>query len=134
MATVETALVSILKADAGLTAQLSGRLYPIAVPEGGSLPAVVYQRYTGIRTYGLEGVNAFKTANVQFTVWAETYAEAVTIANLLIAATDATGDVGGITIDHIEVTDDGDIPSLAAEAESLTRYGRYIDLKVFFTD
>lgn len=135
MAAIENALVSLLKADDALNARVSGRVFPAVIKQGIQLPSVVFQRYATNRQYGAGGSVSLLTANFQITVWAESYTEAAEIGDLIRAAANGyTGTVSDIAIDHIEILDEGDNPSLAAENESIDRYGRYVDTKIFFTE
>ena len=59
---IEEAVAAALKDSPGVTAICSGRVYPLKIPQGTVLPAVVYQRfYTGpdhtLQGYTTEGVS-----------------------------------------------------------------------------
>ena len=76
--TLSQALFNYLSTYAGLASLVSTRVYPVALPQGATLPAVTYQ------------------ARFQFTVWASSYADREAIALQLIAALEGySGTMGG---------------------------------------
>lgn len=70
---LETALVTALRAHSGLAALVAQRIYPVRLPQGATLPAVVYQRISTVRESALGRVVAGASVRVQFTVWGATH-------------------------------------------------------------
>lgn len=68
---IEEALVSILKAHAGLNALVSGRVYPVLLPQPPTLPAVTYQLISDERDYTLDGDDGTRTASFQVSCWGD---------------------------------------------------------------
>lgn len=65
-----------------------GTTYPLAMPQqSASLPCTVYQFITA-RPQRYHGGNSFLRHRLQVSCWANTYAAAVDLANLVIAAFD----------------------------------------------
>lgn len=86
---MEQNLVGVLQAAGGITAALgsAGAIYPMELPEGAVLPALVY------RVVGGRGQPSFNTrglyrARVEINCWGATYAAAVTLRAAVIAALD----------------------------------------------
>ncbi len=100
--TFEEALFTYLSTHAGLSALVSTRLYPVVLPQGATLPAVTYMRVSTVqmRTFGDPRMG--RTARIQFTVWASTYASRLAVAQQLAAALEGydglMGGTGGVTV------------------------------------
>lgn len=87
---IDQALFSRLSTNAGLAAVLTSpggavRVYPLRLPEKIVLPALTYQRVSGTRdsTFGEDWM---AMGVFQFDCWAGTYAEARSLADLVLAA------------------------------------------------
>ena len=95
---LEPALVSYLKAYAGLTALVSTRIYPIAFPDGVTMPCVTYQRIDTPYTHTMQTSGATGTLTrprFQFDVYGETVLAVSNIQDQLRAALNGkTGSVG----------------------------------------
>lgn len=111
---IEEALRSHLVTDAGLAALVGDRVYPIKTPQRPTLPAVVYFRVSGVRTYEQQGPAALCSARFQFDVVARTYAEARGVGEQLRLAMDrgpfprVLGGAGGVTVYGAFMEGDGD--------------------------
>ena len=92
MADVETALYTILSGDAGVTALISTRMYPVVIPQDVSLPAVAYQRISTARVYSHDGPSCLARPRFQFSCTATTYSAARAVANAIRAALDGYND------------------------------------------
>mgnify|MGYP006921298104 CR=1 FL=1 len=59
----------------------SGRVYPLVIPEKGTVPAIVYSRIASTPENTLEGGATIDQIRFQVDTYAKTYAEAKTLAN-----------------------------------------------------
>ena len=73
------AFTQYLKNYAGLTALISGRVYPDFIPQDKPLPAIVYHLISSDVDYTLEGEQGLQTVNYQFDCHGNTDAEAYTV-------------------------------------------------------
>jgi hypothetical protein len=95
--TLETALRSYVLADATVAALAGTRMYPRRLPQGPTLPALVYQRVDTRRLHDFDGPDGLPRARVQIAAWAANVQGATDAAALVRARLDgyrgAWGDV-----------------------------------------
>jgi hypothetical protein len=133
--TIETALRDILLSDAAIAGRVSTRIHPIARPQGGALPAIVYQRLTTEREHSTDGATLLASTTLQVSAWADRYTEAFVLADYVRQALDGySATVGTVTIQVIHVEDEGDIPSLVPGNEELNLYGRRIVIEAHYNE
>mgnify|MGYP000949950111 CR=1 FL=1 len=77
----ETELYAVLAAAAGLTALVSTRIYPDAIPEDSALPAVVYSRASTDPVLSVSGQKFAETARFQITAWDKTRTSSAAVAD-----------------------------------------------------
>jgi hypothetical protein len=95
MMTLEQALFSYLGNYAGLKALVSTRIYPIIMPQNPTLPAVTYQKISGVVDYVMDGTS-IKRPRIQVDAWAKSYGAVRGVAEQVKAALDRyTGTMGG---------------------------------------
>ena len=82
----ESDLYTALSGRAGLTALVSTRIFPDAIPEGDALPAVVYQRASTTPVTTIGGVTLAEDVRFAITAWADTRATAESVADQIAAA------------------------------------------------
>ena len=89
---IESALFTALTTYAGLSTLIAARLYPDAMPQGATLPCIVYQRVSTPRTQVLGSTQAVAVSRprFQFSCWALTASGALAVADQLRAALLAT--------------------------------------------
>ena len=92
MADVETALYTILSSDAGVSALVGARIYPVVIPQDVSLPAVAYQRISAARVYSHDGPSCLARPRFQFSCTAESYGAARAVVNAVRTALDGYND------------------------------------------
>lgn len=131
---LEAALYDILSKTAGVTTLVGGthspRIYPLGIPEGKSMPAVVYQHITGEVTLTCEGDGDLRTDHVQITCWDDDPDGSRTLADAVrVALHAASGSHGGVTVRYCSILDEGDAYSVD-EHEQLTRYGKRQDWEI----
>ena len=106
---VEEALYHRLANFAGLAALVSTRIYPMRLPPAVTLPAVTYQRVSGVRVQSLGGPTGLASPRFQISVWASTYSAAKAVATQIRYALDGFQgnmgaspfiNVGGITLEN----------------------------------
>lgn len=111
----ESDLFAVLDASAGLAALVSGRIYPIAIPEKKPLPAIIYLINGEERNVGLDLSNHGTATSFTLQSIAETYTAARAIGDAIEAALLAEGvpvdnrnagldEESGAYVDLIELT------------------------------
>lgn len=86
MASIRSALFSYLSGKTGVTAIVGTspvRLYPLARPQGGELPAMTYARVTGGHDHNLTAASGTAIPTFELDCFAETYAEADALAEAI---------------------------------------------------
>lgn len=84
---LESALRAAIIADDGVKA-VTTRCYYNYIPQSPTYPLIVMQRVTGNRIHHLGGPSGAVRPRFQIEAWAETYAAAKGLANLIRAALD----------------------------------------------
>lgn len=136
---LEAAIYDILSSAAGVTALVGGaaspRIYPMTIPQGKAVPAIVYQQITSSAEFACDGHDDLRTDRVQITIWdddpdgARALAEAVRAA---MQSSDARGSHGGVTVQYCSFEDEGDSINISTENETLTRYGKRQDWEISY--
>lgn len=83
---LETKLYTLLSGDAGVSALVSNRIYPLAAPQQADLPFVVYTRISSGREYTLSGATGLENPRMQVDCYAETYSSAKAISEAVVTA------------------------------------------------
>ena len=86
MAVIEEALYSILTTDAGFSALVGSRVYPLQIPQDAALPATAYQRISGLQVFSLSGSSGLARPRFQLTHVADEYSVVNGVANAARAA------------------------------------------------
>lgn len=132
---VEKAIRSILIDDSTVKNLVADRVYPVVRREGSSLPALVYQQISGVRDHIFAGPSGFVEARFQINCWAETYEGADELADAVRVAVDGyNGTKESVVIQCIHLIDEGDMPVLSADNESLSFHGKRLDVIVWFDE
>lgn len=79
----ETELYAALVAFPGLSALVSDRIYPDAIPEGKLIPAVVYSLDDGMAIYGMNNQKHATKTQIKIHAWALTREEAKAVGDQL---------------------------------------------------
>ena len=104
----ETALLRTLREDAGLSALVGNKVFPLAIPAGNYLPCVTFQRIGGMPANTLSGHSGLEEIDLQIDVYAKNYGEAKAVAKAVRAAMPPSGDVfGAHLIDDQDLYEDG---------------------------
>ena len=67
--TIEQGLVAELLADSAVSAIVSTRVHPGAIPQKGALPAIVYTRVSSLRTVDMDGPSDFVQVRLRVDCW-----------------------------------------------------------------
>lgn len=99
---METRIVSLLENDAAISALVSDRIYPNAVPETGSVPAIIYTMISDNREKDFDGSNEIIKQRLQLSVWSKSYATSKQITKEIIRLFDSyKGEYDGIKFHSI---------------------------------
>lgn len=132
---IEEVLSTILENDAGVGALCGDRIYPQVIPQGGTVPAVTYDRTSGERIRALDGVDGVASPRFEFICWAATYLAAVELKNAVRAALEGyTGTILGVSILFINLTDTSDIVDASPGQANRRRFGRRMNFDVWHTE
>lgn len=86
---METELVDLLVADETIDETVDGRIYPVALRQVTTFPAITYGRMAGgAREYALDASAVHITVLLYLRCWATTYPAARALADLCAAALD----------------------------------------------
>jgi len=133
---IEKAITTIVTTDAAITGVIGNRLFPLFLPQGAAMPAVVYQEISGSDGMTTDGALGLVDGRFQFTCWSATHTGAVELRDAVISLFKAnlSGVFGGVTIQAAQVIGRGDIQSLSDQAEGLTRYGKYVEVTISYNE
>jgi len=102
---IESAVVAVLLANAGVAAIVGDRITPVAVRGNATLPGMTFARQSGSREYSFGG-GVEATVLIGITCWSLTYPQARSGAEAARAALDK---YNGGDIDIVAVTDGSDL-------------------------
>jgi hypothetical protein len=110
---IEDGLHDKLINDATLAGLVSTRLYPLEFPQGGTLPAVVYQKESTEKVIALTGNSGLVAAHFEFAALAATYTAARSVADAVRLALEGTlretlGDTDSTVVQAILIDDETD--------------------------
>lgn len=104
----ETVLLRMLQEDAGLSALVGSKVFPLFIPSGNYLPCVTFQRIGGRPANTLSGASGLEEIDLQIDVWAWDYDEAKAIAKAVRAAMPPSGEVfGAHLVEDQDLYEDG---------------------------
>lgn len=132
MAELDDALYAYLSTYAGLTALISTRVYPNELPQGTTLPAVVYITISDIKNHTLTGQSKLENPMIQFTAYSLTRATARAVANQIkTALADYHGTLSGLVIQKIEL--ENEMSSIETNSDgTLKVYTNDLEFQVFY--
>lgn len=114
--TPESTLVELLKANAGVAAVVTDRVWPNARPQGKPYPSITVTRISGGPEYADDGEAGLMISRVQISSWALTYSDAKELAQLISSALSPGHDViqGTITFIYIMLDSEQDLHEYGA--------------------
>jgi hypothetical protein len=83
VANVAIALRAYLIGQSSLSDQISTRMYPDALPQSSTLPAVSYRKISGVHDHYVEGYSGVCTARITFDCYAATRSSAEAVADAI---------------------------------------------------
>lgn len=89
--TIEAGLVAELSGNAAVAAIVKKRIHPLVIPQGGTLPAVVYQRISSVRNVDLGGPSSFVQVRMQIDCWHTSFSGAILLADAVRGALNGVG-------------------------------------------
>jgi hypothetical protein len=105
----EAALVARLKADTALSAIVGARIYPLVIPQKGSLPCLVYAIPSTDRARNLRGAAGIATARVLIDARATSYAVVKSLQEVLRQYDGFSGTLAGnLIVLNTRMDDQGD--------------------------
>jgi len=109
-------LTAYLKADATITAAVSGRVFPNVVPQGTAFPAISYNQVSGVRLSDVtDGPTGRAMPRITINSWATKYLAARSLADAVrLRLNGVTGTIGSMT--GVRVTLDNEFDSFEEEA------------------
>jgi len=134
---IEKAIVSILSNASAVTGIVASNIFPIFVPQPAkdNLPAITYQQISGPRDHVMSGPTGLVDARFQINCWSKTYKESEELANAVRTTLDGYADtVLGTEIQVVMLLDEGDVPSIKAENEELSSFGKRLDFEFSFNE
>jgi len=93
---IQADIYKILSENQSVVALVSSRIYPVEIPQGGSVPAIVYVINDLTPIKSLDGESGLDNGTVEITCWAKDYKTAQSLASAVRSAFIASG-IGVIT-------------------------------------
>jgi hypothetical protein len=109
MTAVEEVLRTRLTGFSGLASLVSARVYPLAMPQNVTYPAITYQRVSTVRISAMGGDTGDVRARFQFDVYGATYASVRAVADQARLALQRWNTTTGATICDIFLQNDLDM-------------------------
>ena len=104
----EIVLLRRLREDAGLSALVGNKVFPLFIPTGNYLPCITFQRIGGRPANTLSGHSGLEEIDLQIDVWARDYYEAKDVAKAVRAAMPPSGpQFGAHLIEDQDLYEDG---------------------------
>lgn len=98
----DEAIYSLLTNDAGVSALVSGRVYPLGLPQNAVQPCVSYSVSEEAEDETFDGQGGVSQADILIDCWATTYDEAQAVAQAVKSALqNNTGLVAGVNIQRL---------------------------------
>ncbi len=132
---LENAIRAILVSDAQVAALVARRVHPIVRPQGGELPAVVYQRLTTDRYRSTAGPGNLPAALVQVTCWSDRYINSIEVADAVRDVLDGySATIATVVIQSSTLEDENDVPSLVPGNAEANLFGRRLVFTIKYNE
>ncbi len=118
--TIEQGLVAHLLADGATSAIIGNRVHPGAIPQDGTVPAIVYLRVSTLRDTDLSGPMSFVSVRMRLDLWHNSYAEVKTLSDAVRLALNGVGLasphlLGAEPVQMVYLDNDGDLPDFEGD-------------------
>ena len=101
---IEHFIYSLLSNDAGVSALVSARIYPLIMPQNSTFPCVTYTVNIDSEDKTFDGQGTFSQASVEVDCWSDTHADMLTLGDAVkTALKNYSGTLSGVTADAIHV-------------------------------
>lgn len=87
---IEQDLIDVLDGDSAVTEFVDDRIYPMTMPQGYALPAIVYSRVSTTPVTSLDGDTGVDSVRFEISCYAKTLLEAKQLATAVRAAINAS--------------------------------------------
>lgn len=129
---IEKAIVSKLVGTSAVNNLISGRIYPLQLPQTPTLPAITFQRVDGPREHHFEGASGIAHPRIQIDTYARTYPEVVELAKQVRIALDGfDGAVGTVNIKGAWLRGDHDMDDGLSDELVVDQYRRTLDFVIW---
>lgn len=125
---MESDLLAVLEGNAGVSALVGARIYPLILPQRVTLPAIRYQVISTIPQPTHNGASGLRQYRIQLSVHAATYSAAQAVAEALHTALDAKKAVFG---SGTSCTVANDVPGYDEESG---QYMRHVDVEPWWRE
>ena len=134
--TVEAAIYNVILGDEAVQSIIGGRIYPGLLSQGERNPAIVFMQSGEDEGVTTDGAIGMIESRFRLTCWTQNYRQTVELVEYLrTALQDYSGTpISSIKIHHIRIVGHGDSPGLNDKAEQLTRYGKYLDCAISYSE
>lgn len=106
---IESEIFTTLKENAGLSALVNGRVYPMRLPQRATLPAVSYQRVSTMVYQTRDNNVGLDRPRFQFDAWADDFDDVVAMRPALIRALLSLHAESNLRVDATILTNDQDV-------------------------
>ena len=124
MSSIETAIRKLLTDDSDVTDIVGARIYPVAAPQGATVPFVVYEIESVAPVDSLGGHSGLSFASFSISMWSNSYATTNNLGTKIRAALlDFTGTSDTILVDWCKHNNSTDIDAWTADGAEFPLYG-----------
>ena len=112
---IETALMTYLLAQSGITALVGQKIHFMRAPQSTSTPYIIVSKIDAPRSYTHDGADGLVTARFQLSCFADKYGDAKSVVSAIQTAMNAfscpgtMGGDGGVTVGAIFYDDETDL-------------------------
>jgi hypothetical protein len=129
---IEEALVKLIGDE---VEEVAGAIYPNVIPAKAASPAAVYQMISNSDEPEMDGTDTQQNITVQVVFLDSSYATARDLADKFYKAVrNFKGLIEDVEIQGIFKEDESDLPYIYPDAEILSKYGRRLDLRIFYAE
>lgn len=125
---MESDLLAVLEGNAGVSALVGARIYPLILPQRVTLPAIRYQVISTLPQPTHNGASGLRQYRIQLSVHAATYSAAQAVAEALHTALDGKKAVFG---SGTSCTVANDVPGYDEESG---QYMRHVDVEPWWRE